>query len=247
MSTSVLQTLKLVLVQEPDHRDVQKPLMTHVKPAGKNVTVSTLKFSQVSRVFPFFSTAAPSTHAPRQAFRLPFRLPSKKNKTELGTLSRLWALKTWDFTTQKALTKSTGDKRVICHSYFMLLVFDIYILEYPWSIWMLNPSIPFISFQCWFEVANSMRGKFPAARIILLSPISTGTSWQSWEDSFFMFFCSMRATINGISWNITPYNANLCKHPWLSRMVFFCWSCCYNWQLLCKQLIKLELEIAKRN
>lgn len=131
MSTSVLQTLKLVLVQEPDHRDVQKPLMTHVKPAGKNVTVSTLKFSQVSRVFPFFSTAAPSTHAPRQAFRLPFRLPSKKNKTELGTLSRLWALKTWDFTTQKALTKSTGDKRVICHSYFMLLVFDIYILEYP--------------------------------------------------------------------------------------------------------------------
>lgn len=31
--------------------------------------------------FPFFSTAAPSTHAPRQAFRLPFRLPSKKNPT----------------------------------------------------------------------------------------------------------------------------------------------------------------------
>ena len=76
---------------------------------------------------------------------------------------------------------------------------------------MLDPSTPFISSQCWFEVANSMQGKFPAARIILLSAISTGTSWQSWEDSFFMLFCSMRATINGISWNIMEYHPVQCK------------------------------------
>lgn len=56
----------------------------------------------------------------RFGFRFGFR-QKKIQHTELGTLSRLWALKTWDFTTQKALTKSTGDKRVICHSYFCYL------------------------------------------------------------------------------------------------------------------------------
>ena len=72
--------LRLVLVQEPDHRDVQKPSHDPCETCWKNVTVSTLKFSQVSRFFSILFHCSAKYACTSASVSASFRCQKKRNR-----------------------------------------------------------------------------------------------------------------------------------------------------------------------